>query len=138
MIAIVDITSFRGMSVEAIHFYGRLIIRGSENIELFRAINKNDLDNYPDRFYGYEVGDLTRCFDTWRDVVDAAGEKAKEKDIDLKDIVIEGIPNIGTISYQQALEPLDTRPKCKKCKKVIEPGEGCYNTPRGLFCVKCY
>ena len=80
MIAIVDITSFRGMSVEAIHFYGRLIIRGSENIELFRAINKNDLDNYPDRFYGYEVGDLTRCFDTWRDVV----KKQKKKTLILK------------------------------------------------------
>lgn len=138
MIAIVNITSFRGVSVEAVHYYGYLHIIGLENIELFRTINENDLNNYPDRFYGYEVGDLTRCFNTWRDVVVAAGEKAREKDVDLKDVVVEGIPNIGRISYNKALTPLDTRLKCKKCRKVIKPGEGGYNTPRGFFCTDCF
>lgn len=138
MTAIVNITTFRGMSVEAVHYYGQLVIIGSENVELFRPISNKDLEKYPDRFHGYEIGDLTRCFNTWRDVVLAAGEKAKEKDIDLKEVVVEGIPNTQQLPYYKALEPLDTRPKCKKCGKVIKPGEGCYNSPRGLFCTKCY
>lgn len=27
---------------------------------------------------------------------------------------------------------------CKNCKKKIQPNEGCYMTPFGLFCIKCY
>lgn len=138
MIAIINIASFRGVSIGAMHYYGRLIILGLSSIELFRPINKSDLDNYPDRFEGYEIGELTGCFNSWREVIIAGGEIAKENDIDLKDVVVEGIPNIGRISYDKAIGPLDTRLKCKKCGKIIKPGEGGYNTPRGFFCTKCY
>lgn len=138
--AIVDITSFRGISTEAVHYYGSLNLIGEdcERIQLYRSVTQEDIDKYPDRFYGYEIGDSTSCFNSWRDVVVAAGEKAKEKGINLDEVVVEGIPNISRVSYSRALEPIDTRLKCKSCRKVIEPGEGCYNTPSGIFCVKCY
>lgn len=138
MEAIVNITTFRGISFDAIHFYGSLRIIGIENVELYRSITQEDIDKYPDRFYGYEIGDSTSCFNSWRDVVTAAGDKAKEKDIDLEKVFVEGIPNTGRLPYNEALKPIDTRPKCKKCGKVFKPGEGLYNTPKGMFCVKCY
>lgn len=138
--AIVDITSFRGISAGAVHYYGSLNLRYGEyeHIDIKRPITKEDIDKYPDRFYAYKIGDSTRCFDTWRDVVIAGGKKAKEKGINLDKVVVEGIPNTPRVSYSRALEPIDTRPKCKSCRKVIKPGEGCYNTPSGIFCVKCY
>lgn len=138
--AIVDITSFRGISAGAVHYYGSLNINEGdhERIQLYRSVTQEDIDKYPDRFYGYEIGDSTSCFNTWRDVVVAAGEKAKENGINLDEVVVDGIPNTSRVSYSRALEPIDTRPKCKSCGKVIEPREGCYNTPSGIFCVKCY
>lgn len=138
MEAIVNITTFRGISFDAIHYYGTLRIIGIENVELYRSITQAEIDNDPDRWYNYEEGDLTKCFNSLRDVVTAAGDKAKERGIDLKEVFVEGIPNIGRLSYHEALKPIDTRPKCKKCGKVFKPGEGLYNTPRGLFCTKCY
>lgn len=138
MEAIVNITTFRGISFDAIHFYGSLRIIGIENVELYRSITQAEIDKNPDRWYNYEEGDLTKCFNSWRDVVTAAGDKAKEKDIDLEKVFVEGIPNTGRLPYNEALKPIDTRAKCKKCGKVFKPGEGLYNTPKGMFCVKCY
>lgn len=138
MEAIVNITTFRGISFDAVHFYGRLQIIGIDNIELSRPITQAEIDKNPDRWYNYDEGDSIRCFNSWRDVVIAAGEKAKEEGINLENVFVEGIPNTGRLPYYEALKPLDTRPKCKKCGKVFKPGEGCYNTPRGLFCTKCY
>jgi hypothetical protein len=138
MEAIVNITTFRGTCVEATHFYGTLHIIGVENEELYRSITQEEIDKDPDRWYAYEEGDLTKCFNSWKDVIVAAGDKAKERGINLEKMLVEGIPNTKGLPYYEALKPLDTRPKCKKCGKVIKPGEGCYNTPRGLFCVKCY
>lgn len=39
--AIISITSFRGISSDARHFYGRLCILGLENIELFRPVTQS-------------------------------------------------------------------------------------------------
>lgn len=138
MEAIVNITTFRGMCVEATHFYGTLQIIGIENEELYRAITQEEIDKDPDRWYAYEEGDLTKCFNSWKDVIVVAGDKAKEKGINLEKVLVEGIPNTKGLPYYESLKPLDTRLKCKKCSKVIKSGEGCYNTPRGIFCVKCY
>lgn len=74
----------------------------------------------------------------WRDVIDTGAKVSEEKGIDLNDVAVDGIPNTMRLSYFDAIKPLDTRLKCVKCRKVIKPGEGVYNTPRGLFCVKCY
>lgn len=136
--AIISVTSYRGISSDAIHYYGRLCILGFENVELFRPVTQKEIDKYPDRFYCYEDGDLVNAFNTWEDVIATGADKAKERDIDLKDVAVEGVPNIPRLPYCDAIKPLDTRPKCRKCGNVIKPGEGCYNTPRGLFCTKCY
>lgn len=138
MKAIVNIATFRGISFDAIHYYGTLRIRGVENIELYRSITQTEIDKDPDRWYNYEEGDLTKSFNSWRDVVTAAGDKAKERGIDLQEVFVEGIPNTRKLPYHEALKPIDTRPKCKKCGKVFQSGEGLYNTSRGLFCTKCY
>lgn len=117
---------------------GRLQIIAGDDIELYRSITQTEIDKDPERWYGYDEGDLTKSFNSWKDIVIAAGDKAKEKGISLEEIFVEGIPNTGSLPYHEALKPIDTRPRCKKCGKVFESGEGCYNTPRGLFCVKCY
>lgn len=136
--AIISITSFRGISSDARHFYGRLCILGFENIELFRPVTQEEIEKFPDRFYCYEEGDLINAFNTWKDVIAAGENKAKERNIDLSEISVEGIPNTPLIAYCDAIKPLDTKLKCKKCGRVIKSGEGCYNTPRGVFCTECY
>ena len=121
------------------HFYGKLRITSDfESFELKRPITKEELEKYPDRFYCYEEGDMINAFNTWRDVIDTGAKVSEEKGIDLNDVAVDGIPNTKRLPYLDAIKPLDTRLKCKKCGKVIEPGEGGYNTPRGFFCVKCY
>lgn len=135
---ILNIRIFRGVSSDAIHYYGTLRIIGIETVDLYRPITQAEIDKDTDRWYNYEEGDSTKCFNSWRDVVTAAGDKAKERGINLKDVFVDGIPYTGRLPYYEALKPLDTRPKCKKCSKIFEPGEGLYNTPGGLFCVKCY
>ena len=136
--AIVNISTFRGSCVEATHYYGSLHVISSEFIELKRPITQEEIDKNPDRWYNYDEGDLTNCFKSWRDVIIAAGKKAKEIGLDLDTIAVVGIPNTERLSYRDSLKPLDTRPKCKRCGKVFKPGEPCYNTPSGLFCVTCY
>ena len=137
--AIIEITSYRGISSGAMHFYGKLRITSDfESFELKRPITKEELEKYPDRFYFYEEGDMINAFNTWRDVIDTGAKVSEEKGIDLNDVAVDGIPNTKRLPYLDAIKPLDTRLKCKKCGKVIEPGEGGYNTPRGFFCVKCY
>lgn len=137
--AIIAISSYRGICVEAIHFYGTLkVIPEYETFELRRPVTKEELDTPGDRFLGYDKGDTINAFSTWRDVIDAGAEMAKEQGLDLEDVFVEGIPNTPRLKYYDAIKPLDTRLRCKKCKKVIEKGEGVYNTPDGVFCVKCY
>ncbi|RHO73406.1 hypothetical protein DW083_06050 [Parabacteroides sp. AF48-14] len=137
--AIIEITSFRGISSDAIHFYGKLReLIEFESFELKRPITKEELEKFPDRFYCYEEGDMINAFNSWIDVIDTGANVAKEKGIDLNDIAVDGIPNTERLSYYDAIKPLDIRLKCKKCRKVINPGEGVYNTPRGVFCEKCY
>lgn len=132
------ITSFRGISTGARHYYGRLSVLNVDEIELFRTITQEEIDKFPNRFYSYKDGELINAFDTWKDVLIAGKIKAEEIGIDLSNLTVIGIPNTPKLSYFDAIKPLDTRPKCKKCGKIIEPGKGCYNTPRGLFCIDCY
>lgn len=78
--AIINIMSFRGISEGAMHYYGRLQINSDlEIILLKRPIAKEDLSKYPDRFYGYEEGDMVDAFNTWKEVIDAGEKVAKEK-----------------------------------------------------------
>ena len=89
MKAIVNITTFRGISFEAIHFYGTLQIIAGDDIELYRSITQTEIDKDPERWYGYDEGDLTKSFNSWKDIVIAAGDKAKEKGISLEEIFVE-------------------------------------------------
>lgn len=133
-----NITSFRGCSVTAKHYYGTLHMLNGESIELMRPITADEIEQDNDRFYYYEPGDKTKCFNSWRDVITAADSIIKQKGLAPYSITVNGIPNTDSISFNEALKPIDTRPKCKLCGKVINTGAGCYNTPNGLFCVTCY
>ncbi|WP_106832205.1 hypothetical protein [Parabacteroides pacaensis] len=135
---IIHISSYIGISFGAKHYYGKLITMDGEMYELSRPITQKELNDKPDRFMWFKVGESTKCFESYKDVILAGGEKAKELGIDLKDVIVDGIPNIKAIPYFEALKPLDTRLKCKSCGKVFGMNEGLYNTPNGVFCVNCY
>ena len=125
--AIIEITSYRGISSGAMHFYGKLRITSDfESFELKRPITKEELEKYPDRFYCYEEGDMINAFNTWRDVIDTGAKVSEEKGIDLNDVAVDGIPNTKRLPYLDAIKPLDTRLKCKKCGKVIILQEGSF------------
>lgn len=136
--ATLDITTFRGTCATAKHYYGTLHIIDDDSIALTRPITTEEIEQDSDRFYYYDPGDDTKCFNSWKDVVTAAGVIIRQKGLDPNTVYVSGIPNTDCIPFSKALQPLDTRPKCKKCGKVIEPGNGCYNTPNGLFCIPCY
>ncbi len=138
--AIVTITSFRGLSVTAEHYYGHLdIIDGDgEHIELTRPIRQSEIEKHPERWRFYNEGDQTNAFGSWKDVLQAARAVVEQHRMDPGRVKVEGIPNTPSIPLADALKPLDTRPRCKGCGKVFKPGEGLYNTPAGLFCVNCY
>lgn len=138
LFTVILISTFRGYSLDATHYYGRLMRIGDTHVTLTRPITKEDIEKYPDRFYAYKEGEEISAFNTWRDVIDAGAKVAEKKGIDLNEVYVEGIPNTGVIPYYEAIKPLDTRLKCCKCGKVIKRGEGVYNTPDGVFCVKCY
>lgn len=88
------ITTFRGMSFNAIHYYGQIVIQGvdieyiecpgrttmvfddniplahySYNLELKRPVTQAEIVKHPDRWEYYHVGDLTNCFETIEDVI---------------------------------------------------------------------
>lgn len=137
--AMIYITSYRGISPDAMHFYGKFVrMYDFEQVELKRPLTDEEIKKYPDRFYLYEKGDMVNAFNAWLDVILAGAKEAEANGIDLKDVFVEGIPNVERLNYLDAIKPLDTRLKCKGCGKVITKGEGVYNTPNGVFCVKCY
>jgi len=98
-----EITSYRGISAEAIHYYGHLKSHYSSgiswkvdpeqrsslcvwgepkfcksvDIELRRPLKASELqyaDNEYDRWYGYELGDMTNSFDEIDDIKKLAEE----------------------------------------------------------------
>lgn len=98
--ATLDITTFRGVSFNAIHYYGKIEIQGvnmecdgepghsrmvfDDNIplahyiyylELTRPLSKKEIDEDPERWGDYyNEGDLTNCFEAIGDVVALAKE----------------------------------------------------------------
>ncbi len=98
--ATLDITTYRGVSFNAIHYYGKIEIQGvnmecdgapghsrmvfDDNIplahyiyhlELTRPISQKEIDEDPERWGDYyNEGDLTNCFETIEDVVALAKE----------------------------------------------------------------
>lgn len=101
------ITSFRGISIGAVHFYGTLEYSGPSlsdgksfyggyisdgwskmsrditslfgllRIEITRPVTSSDLSNDPIRWEGYEVGDSTNSFDTKESILAVATQIVK-------------------------------------------------------------
>jgi hypothetical protein len=92
-----NITSYRGISSDAIHYYGKLEFDGIDaefkkddgiwntfpsdefpicwqdwKIEVLREINEEDKTTYKTRFEGYRIGEPTNRFNTREDVVNKA------------------------------------------------------------------
>lgn len=138
--ATISITTFRGVSSDAVHYYGNLGYYDSDGFhakELKRAITAEEIEKHPDRFYNYSVGDMTECFNGWRDVVDAGNKLYDILGVSAP-LYVVGIPNTKQVSIKVALKPIDTRLRCSVCDRVFMPNEGLYNMPYGAVCCKCY
>lgn len=139
---VIQLTTFCGQCVEAVHYYVSVAYEDFSNKycrdKVKRPITQYEIDADKDRFYAYEDGDLTECFPSWIQALEAAKEYIVNNKLDGK-VYVEGVPNKRTLTLEQALSPeLDTRKKCSKCDKVFGANEGLYNFPSGALCVKCY
>lgn len=138
--AIIKITTFRGISTNAIHYYGSLNYYDSDgyyNEKLKRPLTKDEIDKSPDRFYSYSEGDMTECFNTWNEVIEKGQELYNQLSIEVP-LWVDGIPNTKSLPIAETLKPIDTRLRCSCCNKVFAPREGLYNLPSGALCVICY
>lgn len=98
--ATLEVTTFRGISFNAIHYYGKIKIQGvnmecdgepghskmvfdnniplahyTYEIELKRPLTKEEIAEDPERWGDYyDEGDLTNCFETIEDIVALAKE----------------------------------------------------------------
>lgn len=128
--------------MEAIHYYASIAYYDSNNNyysdKVKRPITQSEIDADKDRFYSYEVGDLTECFVSWKQALETAKEYIINNKLDGV-VYVDGVPNKGLLALEQALSPeLDTRKRCSKCGKVFGHREGIYNFPSGALCVPCY
>lgn len=73
MISIVylEITSFRGMSIGATHYYGKLVCPNANSVELCYQLTKAEVDelNARDRTMCYREGELSIRFSTRSDII---------------------------------------------------------------------
>jgi len=92
-----QISSYRGFSIDAIHYYGRLKFStphvhppdkpnirimgykiprgiGIQEIALHRVVTRTDLHDYPGRFRPHELGGYTNAFNNVEDIVERAKE----------------------------------------------------------------
>lgn len=92
------ITSWRGISLNAVHYYGNIrlpvlefierktgstvmgykIPQSLRDVELHRPLTSDELRENPDRWYAYNTGDMVPGFDTKEDVV-VRGRTVAEK-----------------------------------------------------------
>ena len=138
----IELTTFSGRCIEAIHYYVVVEYYDSCNDfrrdKLKRPITQKEIDSNSDRFYSYEAGELTECFNSWKEALEGAKEYIAANEL-AGDILVSGVPNKWTLTLEQALSPeLDTRKKCSKCGKVFGSREGFYNFPSGALCVQCH
>lgn len=138
----IRITTHKGISADAKHYCGVLdIFQGEtskhDKSELTRPITQAEIDADPDRFYCYDEGKATTCFNTWRDVVCAGKDKVLELGLTLEDVIVTGIPNNKEMLLEKALNnDIDTRLKCSRCGSIITGI--IYNLPSGVICNKCH
>lgn len=100
--AFLQITSYRGISSEAIHFYGKIIVDGVyvatlDNMEkprnlsydeeknhplynykydfiIKRSITIEEIESNPEKWYNYNVGDFTQRYNTLTELISDAKE----------------------------------------------------------------
>lgn len=98
--ATIEVTTFRGVSFNAIHYYGKISIQGvnmerdgntghstmifddtiplahySYELVLKRPLSQKEIDEEPVRWGNYyEAGDMTNCFETIEEVISLAKE----------------------------------------------------------------
>lgn len=78
VIGYLDIDNWTGISIGAIHWYGKIVIDGTGNdyisIELKRVLSMKEaqLLNKTDKHCSYREGELTHKFDTEQEVLDFA------------------------------------------------------------------
>lgn len=137
---LIDLTTFVGRSFGATYYYASVsyYLDGDYHREkIKRPITQSEIKADEDRFYGYKTGDLTECFSSWRQAIKYAKEYIESLNL-CDDVYVEGVPNNGALTLEQALSvELDTRKKCSKCGKVFAAREGFYNYPSGAVCVNC-
>lgn len=139
---IIQLTTFCGQCVEAIHYYASVAYYDKEgnycSEKIKRPITQTEIEANKDRFYAYSEGDLTECFTSWKQALEVAKKYIEVNSIN-GDVYVDGVPNQGLLLIEQALCPtLDTRKRCSKCGKIFGSNEGLYNFPSGVLCVKCH
>lgn len=103
--ATLEISTFVGISFNAIHYYGKIVIQGVEmeyddkshcftsvfdkniplahseyELELTRPISKEEIAEDPDRWGNYyKEGDLTNCFESIEDIIDFSKDVFKAR-----------------------------------------------------------
>lgn len=115
---IIEISTYRGISFNAKHYYGKLIVDGvhmeyddtpgKSNMDfafekeeplsgykydlfLKRRITKEDIEKYPDDFGDYEIKDLTNRFNSKQEIIDLALKVFKHRFIGNWDLYLKDI-----------------------------------------------
>ena len=113
--AVITITTFRGISSDATHFYGHICVYNEHcdilwSYKCTRMLTQKDINKHPDRFYSFNPGEFTEVFDSWKDVILSAKESIN-KNFSHKQILVEGIPNVDICTIDEALNSnFDNRP----------------------------
>jgi hypothetical protein len=132
----IEITTLRGISLGAKHYYGRILFMPEyEALELTRPIEQEEINSDPERFYYYEDGDRTNAFRSWKDVIEAGRKILKEKEIKEENVLVSGVPNNKGLLLSENFEEVDTRLKCTSCGCVITGAV--YNYLSGAKCCEC-
>ena len=137
--ALLNITSYRGQCVDAVHYYGELQFYHNYEyiiLKLTRPLKQEEIDNNQEHYYCLEEGDLTQGFNSVQELISFANEVFKERFKGIYELFVDGIPNNRKMPIAAALKPLDLRIKCASCKKIITGG--CYNMGIDKYCPPCY
>lgn len=122
-----EITSFRGISWGAIHYYGKLIADGiafqlleqpstttsnwnarkqnpfyqwKYEFTLCRPLTQEEVNQDPDRWYAYKSGDFASCFDTKEEIIALAKECFKFRFVGDWELWVDDCTMAKTTIYQ--------------------------------------
>lgn len=124
-IVYLHISTWIGLSIGAIHFYGELQNSGNSTIKLTKNLTQSDITKLEienrKRYPGdhvmwdvFEVGDSTNCFDTREEIIELGLSSYKIHFPHAK-ILILGTNSIG--DPQEILDMVDNK-KMKECNNI--------------------